>query len=151
MLQPAHVPCLNKSLFTLDAPHRAGLGLALLTMRPGERALVRVGAASAYGEQGSFSFPSVAPGAELVYDVELLSIEHANIRPVRVRADMVWEERMAEAQKYRDTGNAAFKDGRAEEALTQYLAARTRACCSVLRPADECVYRPLWRAGDVVH
>ena len=60
-----------------DAPHRAGLGAALLTMTPGERALVRVDAGGAYGEAGNFSFPAVAPHAALLYDVELLAAEHA--------------------------------------------------------------------------
>lgn len=56
-------------------------------MAPGERALVRVEAAQAYGEAGSFSFPAVAPGAALVYDAELLGVETASAEhSVRVRS-----------------------------------------------------------------
>jgi hypothetical protein len=70
-----------------DAAHRAGLGLALLSMAPGERALVRCGAAGAYGDAGNFSFPAVAPRAALLYDVELLSVETATAaHDVKARA-----------------------------------------------------------------
>ena len=46
-------------------------------MSPGERALVRVDGARAYGAAGTFSFPAVAPNAALLYDVELLDFEAA--------------------------------------------------------------------------
>jgi tetratricopeptide (TPR) repeat protein len=153
--------------------------VALLTMAPGERALVRVCAGGAYGEAGNFSFPAVAPNAALLYDVELLSTETASaehdvkarargrearvlsLRAVRkcrtsatlaadvlpcacvrasvcacvltracprvrsgaqARGDMLWEERMAAAARYRDEGNAAFRSGDADTALTRYTA-----------------------------
>ena len=111
--------------------HRAGLGAALLRMRPGERALVRVGGAGAYGEAGHFSFPAVAPNAELLYDAQLLAVERAapggdatsaDAPEVRCRADMLWEERMEAAARYRDAGNAAFRGGQAQAALDAYCA-----------------------------
>jgi tetratricopeptide (TPR) repeat protein len=141
--------------------------VALLSMAPGERALVRVGAGGAYGEAGNFSFPAVAPNAALLYDVELLYTEtasaehdvkararcvpcvaggapkkqrHASATPrgvfsrasmhvlthalcgAQARGDMLWEERMAAAARYRDEGNAAFRNGDADTALTRYTA-----------------------------
>ena len=127
-----------------DAKHRAGLGAALLCMAPGERALVRVEAAQAYGEAGSFSFPAVAPGAALVYDVELLGVETASAkhsvrvcsqaRPVRqprltragqARGDMLWEERMETAERRRKAGNALFESGDAVGAASLYEQVRT--------------------------
>ena len=113
----------NAAPHAADAPHRAGLGAALLTMTPGERALVRVDASGAYGEAGNFSFPAVAPGAALLYDVELLAAEHASGEAdVKARGDMLWEERMAAAAKYRDAGNDAFRAGDSAAAWTQYTA-----------------------------
>ena len=100
-------------------------------MRPGERALVRVGGARAYGDAGNFSFPAVAPNAELLYDAQLIAVERAFVPDgdatsappeVRCRADMLWEERMEAAARYRDTGNAAFRGGQAQAALDAYLA-----------------------------
>lgn len=45
-------------------------------MTRGERALVYVtDPAYAYGDRGSFSFPSVPPGAKVVYDARLLEWE----------------------------------------------------------------------------
>ena len=111
--------------------HRAGLGCALLCMRPGERALVRVGGSGAYGDAGSFSFPAVAPNAALLYDAQLIAVERAAApgadpaappAEVRARADMLWEERMEAASRYRDTGNAAFRGGEAAAALDAYAA-----------------------------
>lgn len=68
-----------------DKRERAGLGAALLTMLPGERALVRVDSSRAYGEQGNFSFPAVAPHAALLYDVHLLAVQRAQEEtPVKV-------------------------------------------------------------------
>jgi tetratricopeptide (TPR) repeat protein len=92
-------------------------------MRPGERALVRVSSEGAYGAAGSFSFPSVAPGTDLLYDLQLLSVERVGgERAVRLRADMVWEERMAAAARYREAGNEAFRAGDSRGAATAYEA-----------------------------
>lgn len=44
--------------------------------------------------------------------------------PAQARGDMVWEERMAEAARYRDAGNAHFRADRVEEAQTEYQAVR---------------------------
>ena len=92
-------------------------------MRPGERALVRVSSEGAYGASGSFSFPSVAPGTDLLYDLQLLSTERVGgERAVRPRADMVWEERMGAAARYRQAGNEAFRAGDSRAAATAYEA-----------------------------
>ncbi len=89
---------------------------------------MRVAAAGAYGPDGHFSFPAVAPNAALLYDVELLSVERADAsapQAVRPRGDMLWEERMAAAARYRDDGNEVFRSGDAAAALAAYVAGLT--------------------------
>jgi len=44
---------------------------------------------------------------------------------------MVWEERMAEAARYRDAGNAHFRADRVAEAQTEYQAVRASRCAHV--------------------
>ena len=39
---------------------------------------------------------------------------------------MLWEERMEEAARCRDRGNAAYKASNSGEAMTQYLMVRSR-------------------------
>mgnify|MGYP001810883456 CR=1 FL=1 len=60
-----------------DTTQRAtGLNLAVATMRVGERAAVYVTDPSyGYGEKGSFSFPSVPPSCQLVYEVDMIAWE----------------------------------------------------------------------------
>ena len=55
-----------------------GINLAVGTMRVGEVARVFVHPKYGYGEKGSFSFPTVPPNADLVYELELLAFENAN-------------------------------------------------------------------------
>lgn len=66
-----------------DASAReTGLNLAVATMRPGEQAHVYVTDPKyGYGEKGSFSFPSVPPSCQLVYEVEMITWE----QPAEVR------------------------------------------------------------------
>lgn len=53
-----------------------GLSLAVSTMKPGERSLVYVtDPAYGYGDKGSFSFPSVPPSCQLVYEVDMVTWE----------------------------------------------------------------------------
>jgi hypothetical protein len=86
---------LSHASTAVDKRERAGLGAALLTMRPGERALVRVAAPGAYGAGGSFSFPAVAPHTALLYDVHLLAVQRAHDEtPVKVRPPMPWPHAM---------------------------------------------------------
>lgn len=63
-----------------DASSReVGLNLAVATMQRGERAWVYItDPAYGYGNHGSFSFPSVPPKSQLVYDVTLLEWEPAD-------------------------------------------------------------------------
>lgn len=98
--------------------HRAGLALALRTMRPGERAFVFVPSALAYGAEGHFSFPAVAPGADLLFDAHLLLVA-PNARP---RSELLWEERMAAAGGHREQGNACLASGDPEVAAAHYAA-----------------------------
>lgn len=53
-----------------------GLFKAVATMRPGERAWVYITDHKyGYGDKGSFSFPSVPPACQLVYDVNMVTCE----------------------------------------------------------------------------
>jgi hypothetical protein len=54
----------------------AGLGIGASSMRSGERALLHVGWALGYGEEGIFSFPNVPPMADLFYEVELIGFDN---------------------------------------------------------------------------
>lgn len=93
-------------------------------MCEGERALFRVQSELAYGQQGHFSFPAVAANADIIYDVELLAVEDAGSgadSEVRARGDMLWEERMEAADRYRAEGNALFSSGDASGAAVKYL------------------------------
>lgn len=64
-------PCFPGS----NSPGQAGLSLALATMRVGEVARLEVAPEYGYGEEGSFSFPTVPPLARLEYEVELLDFD----------------------------------------------------------------------------
>ena len=46
-----------------------GLHLAVATMRRGERCRLHVAPQYAFGDRGSFSFPSVPPNADVEYEV----------------------------------------------------------------------------------
>lgn len=111
------VDCLQVPL-SAPARNHAGLAAGLASMRPGERALLRVCPDQAYGSAGSFSFPAVAPHAELLYDVTLL----LHVARARRRADMMWEERMEAAEGQRLQGNARTAAGDHPAAGAHYAA-----------------------------
>jgi hypothetical protein len=54
-----------------------GLGLGLTSMQAGERSLLHVDWRQGYGKDGSFSFPTVPPQSDLIYELELLAFEPA--------------------------------------------------------------------------
>ncbi len=79
---PSTVECtcylfaLSSVLFSDASSRETGLNLAVATMRPGERSLVYVtDPFYGYGERGSFSFPSVPPSCQLLYEVDMLTWE----------------------------------------------------------------------------
>eukprot|EP00850_Spirogloea_muscicola_P017371 SM000148S01048 [mRNA] locus=s148:339120:340201:- [translate_table: standard] len=93
-------------------------------MEAGETAALRVGAALAFGDAGSFSFPHVPPRADLLYVAHLLHFDPPPPSPLappaRPRGSMTAEERIAAAGRHKDEGNAAFKAGELDEAMRQY-------------------------------
>eukprot|EP00884_Botryococcus_braunii_P007229 jgi/Botrbrau1/16507/Bobra.0142s0101.1 len=95
-----------------------GLHLAVCTMRKGEICRVRIQPPYGYGEKGSFSFPSVPPRAELIYEVELVGFETPNEE--KPRAQMTYEERLEVAERRRLEGNVLFKAGNYVDALGKY-------------------------------
>ena len=87
--------------------------------RPGERALFTVPPELGYGEEGSFSFPSVPPACWLLADVELIGVKRADEEPM-ARADMLYEERMQRVKAHRQRGNGFFRGGEPEAAAREY-------------------------------
>lgn len=64
-------------------------------MRPGEKANVYVTDPKyGYGDKGSFSFPSVPPACQLVYEVEMLTWEP----PAEVRQGRAGQSPQRQAQ-----------------------------------------------------
>ncbi len=66
--QPATQGCVR----TDSLLREVGLHLAVATMRRGERCRLHVAPQYAFGERGSFSFPSVPPNANVEYEVNSL-------------------------------------------------------------------------------
>lgn len=52
-----------------------GLAVGIASMKTGERALLHVSWELGYGKEGNFSFPNVAPMADVVYEVELIGFD----------------------------------------------------------------------------
>lgn len=99
--------------------HHLGVAECLRAMRPGERALFTVPPELGYGEEGSFSFPSVPPACWLLADVELIGVKRADEEPM-ARADMLYEERMQRVKAHRQRGNGFFRGGEPEAAAREY-------------------------------
>eukprot|EP00882_Tetradesmus_deserticola_P015422 GHRQ01016433.1.p1 GENE.GHRQ01016433.1~~GHRQ01016433.1.p1 ORF type:complete len:408 (+),score=180.53 GHRQ01016433.1:412-1635(+) len=106
-----------------DTSQRAtGLNLAVATMRAGERAAVYItDPAYGYGDKGSFSFPSVPPACQLLYEVDMVTWEP----PAEAvdRRTMLYEERLEAAERRRKEGNVLFAAGKHTEALAKYAMA----------------------------
>ena len=92
---------------------------------------------------------AVNANTDLVYDIELIGFELPDVvdiqarrprppspparrrgrahrrrgRALQVRGDMLWEERMDAARRYREAGNMAFEGGDPARAVVSYLAA----------------------------
>ncbi|KAG2614847.1 peptidyl-prolyl cis-trans isomerase FKBP42-like [Panicum virgatum] len=96
----------------------SGLGIGVVNMKSGERALLHVGWELGYGKEGSFSFPNVPPMADLVYEVELIGFD--DVKEGKARSDMTVEERIAAADRRKIEGNEYFKEKKLEEAMQQY-------------------------------
>lgn len=105
-----------------SATRETGLFQAVATMRPGERSLVYImDHKYGYGAKGSFSFPSVPPACQLVYDVTMITCEPPD--EDRDRRTMLFEERLEAAERRKMEGNALFADGKYKEALAKYALA----------------------------
>lgn len=76
------VMCLGSVLLLAERRDLKGLSAGIRAMQRSERALLHVPYALAYGEEGSFSFPSVPPKADLVYEVVLNGFDNPQeVRP----------------------------------------------------------------------
>jgi len=91
-----------------------GWDVGMPTMRKGEKAILRAKCHYAYGEEGSP--PTIPGGASLDFEVELFRWDGKDPE------DMTPEERSGYALKQKDSGNAAFKAQKFEEAAEAYAA-----------------------------
>ncbi len=100
-----------------------GLYQVVGTMRKGEICHAWIDASMGYGAEGNFSFPSVPPGADLSYAVELVDFEPPPGDHNTREGFLTYEERLEVAKRRRVLGNEAFALGTAEgsqRALTAY-------------------------------
>ena len=94
--------------FTIGEGVIEGWSLGVATMKVGERSEFHIAAKYGYGDAGNANIPG---GATLVFDIELLSI------PVVYNTN---EEALAAANGFCTKGGELFKEGKFEEAITEY-------------------------------
>jgi len=90
-------------------------------MRVGERAHLWTTSTYGYGSRGNFSFPTIPPDTDLIYDIELLDFEPP--AEGKSHSDMTFEERLESAERRRLEGNELYKSQQYEEALGRYSVA----------------------------
>lgn len=92
-----------------------GLYQVVGTMRKGEICHAWVDSSMGYGREGNFSFPSVPPGSDLSYAIELVDFEPPPSERDVQDGFMTYEERLEAAKRRRVLGNEAFAKGTPEE------------------------------------
>ena len=91
-----------------------GWDVGMMTMEPGEKAVLTIDGANGYGKSGSP--PKIPPNATLIFTVELLKINGR---------EPVWEsdeELRANAQKLKDQAAESFKSGNLAQAESNWQA-----------------------------
>jgi len=91
-----------------------GWDQGILTMKKGEKAILRCTSDYAYGDSGSP--PTIPGGATLNFEVELFSWKEE----VKPASEMSSEERAAHAMKMKEEGTAAFKVGDMATAVNRW-------------------------------
>mmetsp|Transcript_29725 Transcript_29725/g.40015 ORF Transcript_29725/g.40015 Transcript_29725/m.40015 type:complete len:318 (+) Transcript_29725:52-1005(+) len=91
-----------------------GWDQGILTMKKGEKAILRCTSDYAYGDSGSP--PTIPGGATLNFEVELFSWKEE----VKPPSEMSSEERVAHAMKMKEEGTAAFKVGDLATAVNRW-------------------------------
>lgn len=76
--------------------------MGIYSMKKRERCALYASSKYAYGEKGNFSFPSVPPNTDLVYSVLLVGF--LKPKEEKPRSEMLFEERLAAAQRRREWG-----------------------------------------------
>lgn len=90
-----------------------GWDLGVATMKQGEKSIFTIHSDLAYGKRGSGKIPA---DATLKFEVELLGFQD---KP-KSKWDFSEEEKRAEAAKFKQTGNDAFKAQKFQEAKKEY-------------------------------
>ncbi|CAN8067478.1 unnamed protein product [Agarophyton chilense] len=93
------------------------LELVTQTMKLGEKCRVRAAAPYAFGSKG-LKRKGVPPNATVFMDVELIHFEHAEKK--KPFTQMSPAERFDMAKKYKEQGNALFKELKYDRAMAQY-------------------------------
>lgn len=91
-----------------------GWDIGFANMTKGEQAVLTIQSDYGYGDEGQP--PSIPAKATLVFDVELIDFAPKK----KDKWEMNTEERMAEAIKYKESGNQKFKDGDFAGAIKDY-------------------------------
>ncbi|KAF6158553.1 hypothetical protein GIB67_040067 [Kingdonia uniflora] len=107
----------TKLVLGKEKKEMAGLGIGALNMRAGEHALLHVGWELGFGKEGN---SHVSPMADLVYEVEVISVDDNKEGKTHYESDKTVEERIKGADAMKMEGNAFFKDEKLEEAMQQY-------------------------------
>jgi hypothetical protein len=122
--------------FTVGLRVIEGWSLGVATMRVGELAVLTVDAKYGYGSRGKQ--PDVPPDATLVFEIELLAI---------VPGPTKQERAVAKARGECEQGNAAFREGRLQDALNCYCQGRLTLMFDGKDESDPSYFSPEY--GDV--
>lgn len=105
------MPVADKQLTVGDGALPEGLERGLEKIKKGQHATICLEARYAYGEAGSTD-PEVPPNSTVLFDVKV-----SDVVPTY---QLQLSDKLAAAEKRKDQGNALFKDGNTERAVTKY-------------------------------
>ena len=100
-----------------------GLDKAILKMKKGEVAEIKIASKYAFAEETQREKATVPAGADVIYEVELVEVTNP-----KETYDMTVPEKIEAARMHKEKGNKAYKEGKFIRAIAKYEAA--------LRPID---------------
>ena len=95
-----------------------GWDLGILSMKVGEKATLTIKSEYGYGSKGSP--PRIPGGATLIFDVELISVGAKDQDDEDEEDELTDEQKVENAKKLKEEGNACFKNGNLMDALAKY-------------------------------